>query len=72
MNNLNKDYPEVYHLLYELYQVLGNMDAPENVLDNVSDAIGGRKLRHSTLLPFWQDLTTGEFRTYVKKDGEWV
>lgn len=36
----------------EIYQVLGALDAPENVLDNASDAANGDKLRHKTLLPF--------------------
>lgn len=36
----------------EIYQVLGALDAPENVLDNASDAASGDKLRHETLLPF--------------------
>lgn len=37
----------------EVYQVLGALDAPENVLDNASDAASGVPLRHETLLPFF-------------------
>lgn len=37
----------------EAYQVLGALDAPENVLDNASDAANGVPLRHETLLPFF-------------------
>ncbi|MCS9380871.1 hypothetical protein N1E52_26740 [Pseudomonas aeruginosa] len=37
----------------EVYQVLGALDAPENVLDNASDAVHGVPLRHETLLPFF-------------------
>ncbi|HCF9584614.1 TPA: hypothetical protein NI656_005492 [Pseudomonas aeruginosa] len=37
----------------EAYQVLGALDAPENVLDNASDAANGLPLRHETLLPFF-------------------
>ncbi|OHQ72888.1 hypothetical protein [Pseudomonas aeruginosa] len=39
----------------EAYQVLGALDAPENVLDNASDAANGVPLRHETLLPFFAD-----------------
>ncbi|ENA3208005.1 TPA: hypothetical protein L5V32_003267 [Pseudomonas aeruginosa] len=39
----------------EVYQVLGALDAPENVLDNASDAANGVPLRHETLLPFFAD-----------------
>lgn len=39
----------------EAYQVLGALDAPENVLDNASDAANGVPLRHGTLLPFFAD-----------------
>lgn len=39
----------------EAYQVLGALDAPENVLDNASDAANGVPLRHKTLLPFFSD-----------------
>ncbi|HCW0208299.1 TPA: hypothetical protein OW314_006100 [Pseudomonas aeruginosa] len=39
----------------EAYQVLGALDAPENVLDNASDAANGLPLRHETLLPFFAD-----------------
>lgn len=37
----------------EAYQVLGALEAPENVLDNASDAANGVPLRHETLLPFF-------------------
>ena len=40
------------NLLGELYQVLGALDAPDNVLDNVSAAIHDEPLPHATLLPF--------------------
>lgn len=39
----------------EAYQVLGALDAPENVLDNASDAASGGPLRHETLLPFFAE-----------------
>lgn len=39
-------------LLAELYQVLGALDAPGNVLDQVSAAMQGKRLPHETLLPF--------------------
>lgn len=39
----------------EAYQVLGALDAPENVLDNASDAANGVPLRHGMLLPFFAD-----------------
>ncbi|MFU5504500.1 ead/Ea22-like family protein [Pseudomonas aeruginosa] len=39
----------------EAYQVLGALDAPENVLDNASDAAHGVPLRHETLLPFFAE-----------------
>ncbi|MGF7197538.1 hypothetical protein FHW81_002663 [Pseudomonas sp. RC10-4-2] len=39
----------------EAYQVLGALDAPENVLDNASDAANGVPLRHETLLPFFAE-----------------
>ncbi len=39
----------------EAYQVLGALDAPENVLDNASDAANGAPLRHETLLPFFAE-----------------
>ncbi|EPJ7991094.1 hypothetical protein [Pseudomonas aeruginosa] len=49
---------EVEHLrrfAAEAYQVLGALDAPENVLDNASDAANGVPLRHETLLPFFAE-----------------
>ncbi|HHE7821425.1 TPA: ead/Ea22-like family protein [Pseudomonas aeruginosa] len=39
----------------EAYQVLGALDAPENVLDNASYAANGVPLRHETLLPFFAE-----------------
>ena len=39
-------------LLGELYQVLGALDAPAHVLDQVLAAAERRKLPHKTLLPF--------------------
>lgn len=42
-------------LLGELYQVLGVLDAGEDVMDQVSAAIAGKKLPHKTLLPFQID-----------------
>ncbi|HBO9015078.1 TPA: hypothetical protein L5D31_005557 [Pseudomonas aeruginosa] len=39
----------------EAYQVLGALDAPENVLDNASHAANGVPLRHETLLPFFAE-----------------
>ncbi|HFL2728908.1 TPA: ead/Ea22-like family protein [Pseudomonas aeruginosa] len=39
----------------EAYQVLGALDALENVLDNASDAANGVPLRHETLLPFFAE-----------------
>ena len=39
-------------LLSELYVILGTLDAPEDVLDQVFAAVEGYPLPHSTLLPF--------------------
>ncbi|MDY1084386.1 ead/Ea22-like family protein [Pseudomonas aeruginosa] len=39
----------------EAYQVLGALDAPENILNNASDAASGDPLRHETLLPFFAE-----------------
>ncbi|MGL6045236.1 MAG: hypothetical protein ACRC02_02105 [Vogesella sp.] len=39
-------------LLSELYQVLGELNAPAKVLDQVAAAIAGQPLPHATLLPF--------------------
>lgn len=39
-------------LLSELYQVLGELNAPANVLDQVAAAAAGQPLPHATLLPF--------------------
>ena len=49
----------------EAYQVLGALDAPENVLDNASDAANGAPLRHETLLPFF-----AEGYEALRKDAE--
>ncbi|HCU0326758.1 TPA: hypothetical protein OUE88_002120 [Pseudomonas aeruginosa] len=49
----------------EAYQVLGALDAPENVLDNASDAANGVPLRHETLLPFF-----AEGYEALRKDAE--
>ncbi len=49
----------------EAYQVLGALDAPENVLDNASDAANGVPLRHETLLPFF-----AEDYEALRKDAE--
>ena len=49
----------------EAYQVLGALDAPENVLDNASDAASGGPLRHETLLPFF-----AEGYEALRKDAE--
>ncbi|MCI0909593.1 ead/Ea22-like family protein [Pseudomonas aeruginosa] len=49
----------------EVYQVLGALDAPENVLDNASDAANGVPLRHETLLPFF-----AEDYEALRKDAE--
>ncbi len=49
---------EVEHLrrfAAEVYQVLGALEAQENVLDNASDAANGVPLRHETLLPFFAE-----------------
>lgn len=40
------------NVLAELYQILGALDAPEHVLDQVSAAANGHPLPHETLLPF--------------------
>lgn len=45
------------NVLGELYQVLGNLDAPESVLDQVLAASNGEKLPYETLLPFHQEAT---------------
>ncbi|RON06240.1 hypothetical protein [Pseudomonas brassicacearum] len=40
------------NLLSELYVILGALDAPEDVLDQVFAAVEGCPLPYSTLLPF--------------------
>ncbi|MCO2196596.1 hypothetical protein FA389_07915 [Pseudomonas aeruginosa] len=49
----------------EAYQVLGALEAPENVLDNASDAANGVPMRHETLLPFF-----AEDYEALRKDAE--
>lgn len=49
----------------EAYQVFGALDAPDNVLDNASDAANGDQLRHKTLLPFF-----AESYEALRKDAE--
>ncbi|MDI3943770.1 hypothetical protein QK430_27320 [Pseudomonas aeruginosa] len=46
-------------------QVLGALEAPENVLDNASDAANGVPMRHETLLPFF-----AEDYEALRKDAE--
>lgn len=43
---------QLENLLGELYQVLGALDAPEAVLDQVIAALEGGPLPHASLLPF--------------------
>jgi hypothetical protein len=43
---------QLENLLGELYQVLGALDAPEEVLDQVVAALEGGPLPHESLLPF--------------------
>lgn len=40
-------------LLCELYQVLGALDAPAKVMDQVKAAMYGEELPYDTLLPFF-------------------
>ncbi|HCF9878187.1 TPA: hypothetical protein NI794_005377, partial [Pseudomonas aeruginosa] len=51
----------------EAYQVLGALDAPENVLDNASDAANGLPLRHETLLPFFAE----DYEALRNDAGRW-
>lgn len=44
--------PPIANLLSELYQILGALDAPENVLDQVLAASEGEPLPYESLLPF--------------------
>lgn len=48
----NLSIEQLENLLSELYQVLGAMDAPEAVLDQVIAALEGGPLPHESLLPF--------------------
>lgn len=50
-------------LFAELYQVLGALDAPENVLDQVSAAANGDQLPHETLLPFFVEPAPDEIHS---------
>lgn len=43
------------HLLSELYVILGALNAPEEVLDQVLAAVEGEPLPYITLLPFETD-----------------
>ena len=43
---------DIENLLSELYQILGALNAPVNILDQVSEAISGQNLPYKTLLPF--------------------
>lgn len=54
---MRKYIPEkpIKKLICELYQVLGTLDAPEDVMGQVSAAIAGKKLPNKTLLPFQID-----------------
>lgn len=49
-SSLNVD--QLENLLGELYQVLGALNAPEAVLDQVIAALEGGPLPHESLLPF--------------------
>ncbi|MEQ1005348.1 ead/Ea22-like family protein [Pseudomonas aeruginosa] len=54
-DRLKAENEELRKFSAEAYQVLGALDAPENVLDNASDAANGVPLRHETLLPFFAE-----------------
>lgn len=43
------------NLMCELYMILGALDAPTAVLDQVLAAVEGEELPHATLLPFEND-----------------
>jgi hypothetical protein len=51
-DTLVKENEKLQGLVAELYQVLGALDAPEHVLDQVSAASLGEPLPHDSLLPF--------------------
>ncbi|HHJ1658351.1 hypothetical protein CJT77_27885 [Pseudomonas aeruginosa] len=55
IDRLKAENEELRKFSAEAYQVLGDLDAPENVLDNASDAANGVPLRHETLLPFFAE-----------------
>ncbi|WP_185832045.1 ead/Ea22-like family protein [Pseudomonas aeruginosa] len=55
IDRLKAENGELRKFSAEAYQVLGALDAPENVLDNASDAANGVPLRHETLLPFFAE-----------------
>lgn len=40
------------NLLTELYMILGSLNAPDSVLDQVLAALEGQALPHDSLLPF--------------------
>lgn len=47
--NPRKDFSQTAFDIFQ--QAIGEVEAPEKVLDNLSDAASGRKLRHKTFLP---------------------
>ena len=47
-----KNIEQIEVLLNELYQVLGELDAPEQVLDQVLAACEGTDLPYDSILPF--------------------
>ena len=53
--NLQKSKATNTEVLGELYQVLGTLDAPAIVLDQVLAASNGEKLPYESLLPFHQE-----------------
>lgn len=65
IDGLNAENEILRRFAAEAYQVLGALDAHENVLDNASDAANGVPLRHETLLPFF-----AEDYESMRKDAE--
>lgn len=51
INDAIEEIKKLREVCGEAYQFAGAYDAPEKVLDNLSDAANGRKLRHKTFLP---------------------
>lgn len=49
------NYVEKTDLMCELYVILGAIDAPAAVLDQVLAAVEGEELPYSTLIPFEND-----------------